>query len=159
MKKLCVALLLLTTACVPGTATTNSPIEGKNGLAKGSMNISFKANGNNTDMTAIASTGEVFTGTVVAGRTESSAGAGSIGEEYTTDRYGNPKKKTSFRTGSGGGTKYSSRASAVLIGNKGRSIRCTFTLSYPSLGITAGAVGNCAISDGGVVPVSVSNKK
>ncbi|MGH8128364.1 MAG: hypothetical protein ACRETC_08360 [Gammaproteobacteria bacterium] len=44
-----------------------------------------------------------------------------------------------------------SRAAAVLMGNKGDSMHCTFQLAHPSDGIEGGGVGHCKLSTGQVI--------
>jgi len=154
MKKSVLVFLLLA-ACAPVNNSTISPIQGKNGAEKGTMNISFQTDfgGGNGKVTAAASDGEIFNGNVIGEKTESRSSSESEG----TGVSGNVER---FHTNahSGRSSKYSPNAKAVLIGNRGHSMKCSFTLNTPSLGITGGAVGECKISDGRVVPVSFSRK-
>ncbi len=155
MKKT-LAVLLLLCGCIPMTASTISPIQDKNGIKRGTMNITFKnTSGSNAKITAIASDGEFFTGNLVDEKSQSIGSSGSSGEEDYAGTKGT-STRTHYTNRSSASIKYSSKAVAVLIGNRSHSMKCSFTLSNPSLGVTSGAVGECKISDGRVVPVSLS---
>lgn len=47
-----------------------------------------------------------------------------------------------------GSTTVSSQAEALLIGNKGSTMKCIFQLSNPESGIDGGGIGSCKISTG-----------
>ncbi len=133
MKK-ALALFLIVAGCTPIVNSTISPIHDKTGAMKGKMDISFTSNfDNDGKVTAVTSDGEVFNGSVIG---EKSARAAE--DFYDAS------------------AKYYSKAEAVLISNRNNSMKCIFTLAEPIHGITAGAVGECKISDGRKVPVALS---
>ena len=135
MKKFLLPLLFVT-ACTPATNSTLSPIESKKGGFDGKANISFRADYNNTaKVTATTTDGEMFEGYVISDKSEFSATV--LDDDF--------------------GMRYSARATAVLI-SKDHSMKCSFTLASPSIGITAGAVGECKVNDGRVIPVAFGAK-
>ena len=135
MKKSLLILLLLATACAPSVNSADSPIEDKTGIAKGHAVLTFHSYYDNAKMTVVTSDGEIFTGTAIVPRSEYSS---------STDIFS---------------TRSSSKAEAVLIGNKNHSMKCQLILAEPGYGVTAGAIGECKISDGRVIPVTFNNKR
>lgn len=126
------ALLILVAACAPVVNSTTSPIEDSSGRQRGKIHFTFTTNfGANGKITAVTDDGEVFTG--------NSVGVKSQGDDLYDD---NPR--------------FYSKAYAVLLGNQGHSMKCDFNMSEPNLGLTSGAVGECKISDGRVIPVTLS---
>ncbi len=131
MKKIIVALLAIS-ACSPIVNSTDSPIQDGAGKQRGKMHITFTTNfGNNGKVTAVTDDGEIFNGE-------------AVGIKSQNDDFYDSKSR------------YYSKAYAVLVGNQGHSMKCDFNVSEPRLGITSGAVGECKISDGRVVPVTLS---
>lgn len=93
----------------------------------------------NGTITATMPNGEHFSGKFVIGTSSTTgigvgAGSGDVG----------------VFTGSGN----TSNAAAVLMGNKGDSMHCSFTLSKPDAGLEGGGVGRCKLSTGQVVDVT-----
>ena len=129
MKKL-LALILLTGACSPVVNSANSIMLDKAGEERGKVNISFSTyNGKNGKMTT---DGEIYNGNVVGDKSERS-----------NDMFDDSAR-------------YYSRAKAVLLSNRGHSMKCSFDLAEPSLGVTSGAIGECKTSHGWIVPVTMS---
>ncbi len=87
-------------------------------------------------ITATMPDGEHFSGKFVVG-TSSTTG---IGIGAGSDHLG-------LFTGSGN----TSNAAAVLMGSKGDSMYCVFTLAVPDDGLEGGGVGHCKLSTGQVV--------
>lgn len=130
MKK--IILLFLLGACSPIVNSVDAPIQDDHGKQRGSVHFTFVTNfGNNGKVTAVTDDGEIFTGT--------SVGVKSMGDDFYDSN-----------------SRYFSKAYSVLIGNQGHSMKCDFNMSEPKLGITSGAVGECKISDGRVIPVTIS---
>jgi len=130
MKK-SVFLVLLIAACAPMVNSTDSPIQDEKGKQRGKVHITFTTNyGANGKITAVTDDGEIFNGEAVGRKTVT----GDISAK----------------------TRYYSKADAVLIGNQGHSMKCDFDVSEPNLGLTSGAIGECKISDGRIVPVTMS---
>ncbi|WP_406667508.1 hypothetical protein [Gallaecimonas sp. GXIMD1310] len=80
--------------------------------------------------------GEHYTGKVVVGSTTDS-GLTFGGKSNDIGVY------------SGGGN--TSNAAAVLMGDKGGSMHCVFTLEQPDSGIAGGGVGQCKLDNGDVI--------
>ena len=80
--------------------------------------------------------GERFAGKFVVGTSDSTglAFGAKQGEAALVDTSGN-----------------TSQAEAVLMGNRGDSMHCTFMLSNPSDGLEGGGVGHCKVSTGQVI--------
>lgn len=132
MKKSLVLLFLLG-ACSPIVNSTNTVLHDKAGEERGKVNISFSTyNGKNGKMTLTTSDGEVYQGNVIGEKSER-------GNDIWDDS-----------------TRYYSKARAVLLSNRGHSMKCSFDLAEPSLGITSGAIGECKASNGWIVPVTMS---
>lgn len=149
------------TACT-STAISTQPMLNAQGQPIGSMELTFRSNGwsEAQDVVAISSDGERFDGQVIGHKM-------THDEAVTrTEHYSKREKKkrreqgldttpysvTQMQTV----TSYSSEAEAMLIGNRGHSMRCQFTMNAPSWGMAwEGGIGECRISDGRTVPVVV----
>ena len=133
MKKI-LAVILLLSACSPIVNSTNTVLHDESGEEQGKVNISFSTyNGKNGKMTLATSDGEIYQGNVIGMRSESEDDM----FELT-------------------GSRYYSKAKAILISNRGHSMKCNFDLAEPRLGITSGAIGECESSNGLKVPVTMS---
>jgi len=55
--------------------------------------------------------------------------------------------------------KHRDRVVATLISEAGSSMRCSFALASPALGLPGGAVGRCQITDGSVIDVASTRSK
>lgn len=90
----------------------------------------------NGTITAVLPNEEHFSGKFVVG-TSSTTGIG-VGAE---------SGRVGVFTGSGN----TSNATAVLMGENGNSMHCSFTLAKPDAGLEGGGVGRCKLSTGQVV--------
>ncbi|PVZ68372.1 hypothetical protein [Pelagibaculum spongiae] len=89
------------------------------------------------ELTVQTGDGEVFRGKFVQQSTSQSGSTWSIGESSNDD---------SLLLGDS--TSTSSKTQALLIGNKGNSMKCQFQFSDPAFGIDGGGIGSCTVSDG-----------
>lgn len=149
--------LFILTACAPTVINTSSPIIGANGVAQGNMHISFEQeavnwNGGSAAIKATAQTsdGELFTGKLVQQNQKTDTSNTSI--LFDTSKKKNAWDPT-FGIDTGDENTVLSAAYAVMIGNRGRSMKCDFQFADASSGIDGGGVGECKISDGKLVPV------
>ena len=134
MKKY-LALFVLVAACSPVVNSTNSILQDRAGEARGHVNVSFSTyNGTDGKMTLVTSDGEIYQGNVIGDKREA---ANDVFDDNTS---------------------YYSKAKAVLLSNRGHSMKCNFDLAEPSLGITSGAIGECRSSNGWFVPITMSGR-
>lgn len=125
------ALLASLSACA-----TSGIIQGRTGGQPVQLQYHHSFWHQNGTITATMPDGERYSGKFVVGTsitTGIGVGAGSGGVGVFT----------------GGGN--TSNAAAVLMGNKGDSMHCGFTLSKPDAGLEGGGVGRCELSTGQVV--------
>lgn len=90
----------------------------------------------NSTLSTTLPSGEHYTGKVVVGST-SDFGLTFGGKSNGVGVY------------NGGGN--TSNAAAVLMGDKGGSMHCVFTLEQPDSGIAGGGVGQCKLDNGDVI--------
>lgn len=149
-------------ACAPTRMHATAPTMGHNGYANGSVEMVFEQPviwtiGESPKVLATATTndGEIFTGRVVQ----------EVNTYETTRQHFDSKDK------GGDGIKWSwfgieddgfdsettahasSKAQAILVGNRGRSMTCLLNLRAPDDGVSGGGIGECKISDGKVIPL------
>jgi hypothetical protein len=125
------ALLAVLSACA-----TTGVIQGRMSGQPVSLQYHHSFWHQNGTITATTPNGEHFSGKFIVGTSSTTgigvgAGSGDVG----------------LFTGSGN----TSNASAVLMGNKGNSMHCGFTLAKPDAGLEGGGVGRCKLSTGEVV--------
>lgn len=139
MKKSLV-LLLLVAACMPVKNSSLSPVQDKSGKKIGSANVSVISKyDEGTTMTVIISDGEIFKGEVMRDSVES---------EYTDDMF----------EITGGGSRYYSKGYAMLINNvTGNSMECTMKIAKANKSLAWGGGGVCKVSDGRVLPFTLSS--
>jgi hypothetical protein len=87
--------------------------------------------------------GEVFTGKFVQKSSIKSGNAWDIGEASSDDNFILSDSTT-----------VSSQAEAILIGNKGSTMKCKFELTDPESGIGGGGIGNCRTSKGKTISMT-----
>jgi hypothetical protein len=159
--------LLIATMVLSACSSTNittQPIHNANGQPIGSVEFAFHTDGTPeaTDVVAHTSDGEIFQGKVITHR--------SVSDQQVTRTHYLSKSERKERKAKGLDTSpqevtrtesittYSSHASATLVGTKGHSMECRFTLTDPEWGMAwDGGIGQCEISDGRTIPV-VANK-
>lgn len=124
-------LLLLLSACA-----TNGIIQGQLGGQPVQLHYHHTFWHQNGTITTVTPNGQHYSGKFVVGTT-SSTGIG----------VGMGSNDVGVFTGSGN----TSNAAAVLMGDKGDSMHCRFTLAKPDSGLEGGGVGRCNISTGQVV--------
>ncbi len=134
-KSACAGALLL--LILTGCESTGSI----QGVSTGGSNVSFEYTqdifANDGKLTVNMPDGEVFNGKFVQQSSSKSGSTWSIGESSNDD---------AFLLGDS--TTTSSKTQALLIGNRGNSMKCQFQFSDPSFGIDGGGIGSCKISDG-----------
>ena len=84
--------------------------------------------------------GETFSGKFVQKSSSKSGDAWNIGESSDDDSLILSDSTT-----------ISSQAEAILIGNKGNTMKCKFQLSDPESGIDGGGIGSCRTSTGKMI--------
>ena len=84
--------------------------------------------------------GEIFSGKFVQKSSSKSGDAWKIGESSGDDNLILNDSTT-----------VSSQAEAILIGNKGSTMKCKFQLSDPESGIDGGGIGSCRTSTGKMI--------
>ena len=84
--------------------------------------------------------GEIFSGKFVQKSSSKSGDAWKIGESSGDDNLILSDSTT-----------VSSQAEAILIGNKGTTMKCKFQLSDPESGIDGGGIGSCRTSTGKMI--------
>ena len=109
--------------------------------------------GGGNRITAVASDGEIFEGEVVSDSVETERFSDSI-----EDLFGARSNSTKYKYSTSGSTKYSSNSYGVLVGSKGHSMKCELSLTSPKSGMAVGGIGECHISDGRIVPVTMSRQ-
>jgi hypothetical protein len=128
-------LILVLSACSPVVNSSNTIILDKTGESRGQANVSFSTfNGKNGKMTLVTTDGEIYNGNVIGEKSER-------GDDMFDE-----------------GARFYSKARAVLISNRGHSMKCNFDIAEPSLGVTSGAIGECKSSTGWIVPISMSGR-
>lgn len=125
------ALLAMLSACA-----TNGVIQGRIGGQPIRLDYHHTFWHQNGTITTALPDGERFSGKFVVG-TSSSTGIG----------VGMGSGEVGVFSGSGN----TSNAAAVLMGDKGGSMHCSFTLAKPDAGLEGGGVGRCKVSTGQVV--------
>ncbi len=143
-----ITLTLLASISVSGCSTTSEGrgvIQDKSGHAKGSVTFTIKEDAlsiGDANVTAQLSNGEVYKGKFIIAKTQ-----GSVMQETY-----NPKTKK-MEYGINDSVNYSSKASGLLFGTTGKSMKCEITLSDPSDGFGAGGFGHCKLSTGQTIPL------
>lgn len=168
MQRVSLSLLsvtLLLAAC-SATNIVSQPVLNPQGQPIGSAEATFHTDGTSDaqDVVIILSDGEHFQGKVIAHSTTSQR------DVLSTRHYSKHEKKE--RREQGLDTKpreewttetykdYSSVAEGMLIGTRGHSMRCQFTLTDPEWGMAwDGGVGECVVSDGRRIPIVAQETK
>lgn len=168
MQRVSLSLLsaaLLLSAC-SATNTVTQPVLNQQGQPTGSAQLLFHTDGTSDaqDARIILSDGEEFVGKIIAHSTTSQQ------DVMSTHYYSKHEKKE--RRAAGLSTEphdewttetvknYSSLADGMLIGTRGHSMQCHFTLTDPEWGMAwEGGVGECRVSDGRSIPVVASASK
>lgn len=162
MKKFVIlgSLLLLTSCAAAVVRTTaNSPVQG-NGRPVG--NITFvidKHSGGPTLITGTTSNGEIFTGNAVPDQAQMEVDNGE-GVTCTTRKTKKGHEKETCETYDRGTSVHNYNTGiwrATLLSNRGNSMNCTIHSAQAGSAIVYGAAGTCQVSDGRVIPVSLTN--
>lgn len=164
MKKLLMlsSFLLLAgcTSVAQVKTTTTSPIQ-SNGRPVGDVSFLFDHHsGGTTLITATTSEGEVFKGNAISEKTQMEVDNGE-GVDCVTINHADGKQHSECRTYDKGSSVESIRTGiwyATLISNLGNSMDCTFNSTYMNSAFVYGAIGNCQMSDGKNIPLSLTNE-
>ncbi len=142
-----IALTLLATTAISGCTSMSAGkgvLQDKHGRGQGTVKFTIKEEfaDDYASVKAFLSSGEVYKGKFIIAKTKSS----TLKKRY------NPKTKK-FEYGADDTTNFSSSASGLLFGPKGKTMKCKMTLSDPSDGFEGGGIGQCNLSTGQVIPL------
>jgi hypothetical protein len=132
---ICGATLLTTGLLVLSGCATSGVMQGRTDGKLVQLHYHHSFWNQNGTIRATMPDGERFSGRFVIGTTDTTGfGVGSGG---------------GFGIFTGGGN--TSRASAVLMGDRGDSMHCMFELAHPSDDLEGGGIGRCKLSSGQVI--------
>ncbi len=149
---LIISALLMGSLLITGCATISEGsgvVQNRAGVSSGSASFHIKEGifDDDAKVTARLSNGEVYKGKFIINKTSGV----EFGEVYNS-------KTKKYETTMGDVTHYSSKASGLLFGPKGKTLKCAMTLSNPSDGFGDGGIGECKLSTGQIIPLHFEEK-
>lgn len=136
---------MLITACEPIRHNMYGSLQNAQGLSEGNVALTVieDFSSNAPEIMARLPNGEQFRGKVVY---EVTVTSGHIDYDNKNNSNQSSTRREDYKT-------YSPNAQAMLMGNQGHTMNCTFRLANPPIGVRGGGIGQCTISDGRIVPV------
>ncbi len=135
-----IIIAFLAISCSPVVHQMRGVVQNPQGLSEGQVRLQTTESpwDDNVQIVAILPDNERFSGRVVYDKVVTKDHFYNLGQQKPVEH----SSKT-----------YGSSAKAMLIGDKGHTMKCNFQLSSPSNGISYGGFGECLVSDGRIIPV------
>ena len=143
MSKLIPTIIFLQLAFMLAGCESTGTIRGVSEAGSVKMNYKQEFDANDGTLKVTMPSGETFSGKFVQKSSSKSGDELLLGKLLNAD--GNDDDDSIAFNDS---TTVSSQAEALLIGNKGHTMKCKFQLSDPESGIDGGGIGSCKVSNG-----------